>query len=153
MINDDLLIKVCRKRGHYTDWPKYVRAMKRRMTEMKLGFPGIGNDHLDLIEYENIKNDDLFIWDVCAESLERNLDDAPLLLRKTGQQTFLIEGIGCGLDSKRDPDRLKFRWMDTIELPALDPHILVFKYVARPDLFSGGASYYYWYKSPRDFRY
>ena len=55
MVNDDILIKFARKRGFSKTWPDQVNKMKSRMTEMKLGFPGIGNDHLSLMEYQNLK--------------------------------------------------------------------------------------------------
>ena len=52
MVNDDILIKYSRKRGHKYTWPEQVVKMKARMMEMKLGFTGIGNDHMSLIEYK-----------------------------------------------------------------------------------------------------
>lgn len=153
MVNDDILIKVERSRDHKTDWPKYVRAMRERLKEIKLGFQGIGNDHLDLVTFDKIQDGDIFIWDLYVESLHRFGDEAPLLLRNLGDGKVLIEGIGCGIDSKRDPDRIKLRWMDVIDMPPIKPEDLVYKYVARPNLYSGGPSYYYWFKAYRDSRY
>ena len=53
MINDDILIKFARVRGHKEDWPQAVRYFRNRLTEIKLGFPGIRNDHMDIITYDN----------------------------------------------------------------------------------------------------
>ena len=55
MINDNILIKFERARGHKYDWPEIVIQMKERMKEMKLGFPGIGNDHMSLVPFSQIK--------------------------------------------------------------------------------------------------
>ena len=130
MVNDDILIKFARKRGFSKTWPDQVNKMKSRMTEMKLGFPGIGNDHLSLMEYQNLNPGEIFIYDPYVES----------------------GAIGDGLDSQRDPERIKFRWRDTIQLPPLPPEFLVFRVDPRPTL-NGGPGYYYFYKSYRDFRY
>ena len=152
MINDDKLIKVERARGHKTDWPEIVIQMKERMKEMKLGFPGIGNDHMSLITFSELQEGDLFIWDMYSESMTRGGDEAPLLLVVLPDGKAKIEGIGCGIDSKRDPDRIKYRWMDVIDMPKINPNHLVFKIDVRPSL-NGGPGYYYFFKSYRDFRY
>jgi len=151
MINDSVLIKYERARGHKTDWPEIVIQMKERMKEMKLGFPGLGNDHMSLVTFENIKVGDWFIWDLYGESMTRG-DEAPLLLNYLEPGKARIEGIGCGIDSVRDPDRIKYRWMDIIDLPNIPNDFLVFRVDVRPTL-NGGPGYYYFYKSYRDFRY
>ncbi len=151
MVNDDILIKTERERGHREDWPDLVIAMKERITEMKLGFPGIGNDHLTLLPFSGIRRGDIFIWDKYTESLTRNGDEAPLMLRDLGNNQFFVEGIGVGVDSVRDPERLKFRWKDTVKIDEIDPDSLVFRVDVRPTL-NGGPGYYYFYKSYRDFR-
>ena len=46
---------------------------------MKLGFPGIGNDHMSLIPFSEIKEGDWFIWDLYVESMDRSGDEAPIL--------------------------------------------------------------------------
>jgi len=151
MINDDVLIKYSRQRGFNVTWPEQVIKMKLRMTEMKLGFPGIGNDHLSLVEYKDIKKDDIFIYDPYVELGNNVGDEAPLMLRVLGNNKCYIEGIGCGIDSLRDPERLKFRWKDIIDLPNLPQNFLVFRVEPRPTL-NGGPAYYYFFKSYRDFR-
>lgn len=95
MVNDDILIKFERERGHKEDWPEYVIAMRERMLEMKLGFPGIRNDHLTLLPYSRINRGDIFIYDQYAESLVRSGDEAPFMLRALGNDQFYIEGIGA----------------------------------------------------------
>lgn len=151
MINDNVLIKRERSRGHKEDWPEIVIQMKERLNEIKLGFPGLGNDHLSLIPFSQVKVGDWFIWDLYLESYSRLGDEAPLFLNYFGEGKARIEGIGCGIDSKRDPDRLKFRWMDIIDLPEISGDTLVLRVDVRPTL-NGGPGYYYFYRSYRDFR-
>lgn len=152
MVNDDILIKFSRKRGYKYTWPDQVNRMKSRMTEMKLGFPGIGNDHISLVEFGSIKSGDIFIYDPYIESGNGIGDEAPLMLRVLPSGECIIEGIGCGWDSQRDPDRTKFRWKDVLPMPSLDPSFLVFRVDIRPTL-NGGPGYYYFFKSYRDMRY
>lgn len=152
MVNDDILIKYSRKRGYKYTWPEQVVKMKARMMEMKLGFTGIGNNHISLIEFKDLKEGDIFIYDPYVESGNGTGDEAPLMLRILPSGDCYIEGIGCGWDSERDPDRIKFRWKDVIPMPSLDPSFLVFRVDIRPTL-NGGPGYYYFFKSYRDLRY
>lgn len=161
MINDDVLIKVARKKlGHLYDWPDVVVAMKSRLEEIKLGFTGIRNDHLSLIDFCQVKPDDYFIVDsYFGIDFVGPFDEAPIMLHwlvddkgNAGSQ-YQIEGIGCGLDSIRDPDRIKFRWKDIINCDNLLPeNHLVFRFDARPRLVEGGKSHYFVYKAYRDNR-
>lgn len=153
MVNDDVLIKVLRARGHKEDWPDAVRAMKDRLWEMKLGFPGIGDDHLSLVEFRTLGTGDLFIWDLYIESQRRFGDEAPIMFQILDSGRCRIEGIGAGLDLQRDPDREKYRWMDEIPTPTIGSKDLVWKVNVRPDLITGGPGYYYFYKSYRDNRW
>lgn len=150
MINDDTLIKIERSRGHKTTWPEQVIKMRERMVNMKLGFPGIGNDHLSLVEYGTIKKDDVYIYDPYVELGDGVGDEAPIMFRDLGDGNCYIEGIGCGVDSIRDPNR-RIRWMDTIQRPQLPENFLVFRVDVRPTL-NGGPGYYYFFKSFRDAR-
>ena len=150
MINDDILIKTARERGYKTTWPDQVVRMKARMYNMRLGFPGIRNDHLSLVEFQNIKEGDIFIYDPYVELGDGVGDEAPVMLRALPGGKCYIEGIGCGLDSD-DPKRIKRRWQDIIDKPNIDPHFLVQRVEVRPDL-NGGPGYYYFFKSYRDFR-
>lgn len=153
MINDDILIKFARKRGYSTTWPEQVNLMKSRMTDMKLGFPGLGNDHLTLIEFKDIVVGDIFIYDPYIETGTNTGDEAPIMLKLLDTAgTYYVEGIGCGLDSIRDPDRTKIRWRDTITVQNINPNFLVLRVDVKPTL-NGGPGYYYFYKSYRDFRY
>lgn len=151
MINDNVLIKTERARGHKYDWPDIVIAMKERMKEMKLGFPGIGNDHMSLVTFDQIKEGDLFIWDIYCESFYRG-DEAPILFKKLPDSRYEIEGIGYGIDSERDPDRINYRWKDIKDSVDISPGTLVFRVDVRPSL-NGGPGYYYFFKSYRDQRY
>lgn len=151
MINDSAIIKYFRSHGHTTDWPERTVLLKNRIRDIKLGFPGLGNDHLSLVPYKTIKDGDLFIWDVWLLEL-RYGDEAPIMFRKISDNEALIEGIGVGIDSKRDPDRTRLRWMDTISLPIIDPEILVLRVDVRPTI-NGGPGYYYFFKAYRDWRY
>lgn len=152
MVNDDVLIKVERARGHRTDWPEVVIGMKERLREMKLGFPGIGNNHISLIRVSDLKVSDIFIYDSCIEDWQgRHNDEAPIMMRILNESTVKIEGIGCGIDSVRDPDRILIRWGDKKPIPPMNPNSLVWRVDVRPTL-GCGPSYYYFFKSYRDFR-
>lgn len=152
MINDDVLIKIARSRGFKYTWPEQVIRMKSKITEMKIGFPGIGNDHLSLVTFKEIKNGDIFIVDENFE-YDNSTDNAPLMLKKLDTNKYMIEAIGCGLDSVRDPERIKFRWKDVLEVDnLLNPEYLVFRLDARPKYLIGGPAYYFFYKSYRDNR-
>lgn len=152
MVNDDVLIKTVRARGHKTDWPDIVVGMKDRLREMKLGFPGIGNNHISLVEVGTLRPGDIFIYDSCLEDWRgRHNDEAPVMMRILPGWNVKIEGIGCGVDSIRDPDRLLIRWGDIKPFPELSGDTLVWRVDVRPSLGSG-PSYYYFFKSYRDFR-
>lgn len=151
MINDDTLIKIERSRGHKHTWPEQVIKMRERMISMKLGFPGLGNDHLSLVEYKDIQKDDVFIYDPYVELGNNAGDEAPIMFRDLGSGKYYIEGIGCGVDSIRDPFRNKIRWMDIVDKPKLPENFLVFRVDVRPTL-NGGPGYYYFFKAFRDNR-
>lgn len=151
MINDDTLIKIERLRGYKYTWPEQVIKMKNRMMNMKLGFPGLGNDHLSLVEFKDITKDDVFIYDPYVELGDGVGDEAPIMFRSLGDNKYYIEGIGCGIDSVRDPFRNKLRWMDVINNPQIPDNFLVFRVDVRPTL-NGGPGYYYFFKSYRDGR-
>ena len=147
------VIKLVRNsRGIKTDWPRYVRAFLDRLDEIKLGFPGLGNDHLTIAKYGTIREGDYFIFDECICDLTRSNDNAPILYRAVKDKKAVIEGIGCGLDSTRDPDRIKLRWKDVVNLPSASPEFPVLRVDVRPTL-NGGPAYYYFYKAYRDNRY
>jgi hypothetical protein len=152
MINDDVLIKVVRRRGFSRTWPDQVNRMKSRLEWVRLGFPGISNDHLSIIRAENLKSRDLFIYDQHLEKGFGYGDEAPLMLRLLEDDTSCyVEGIGRGMDSLRDPSRLLIRWKDIIPCPKMKPGELVLKVNPNPSL-NGGSAYYYFFKSYRDFR-
>ena len=151
MINDDTLIKIERLRGYKYTWPEQVIKMKNRMMNMKLGFPGLGNDHLSLVEFKDITKDDVFIYDPYVELGDGVGDEAPIMFRSLGDNKYYIEGIGCGIDSVRAQFRNKLRWMDVINNPQIPDNFLVFRVDVRPTL-NGGPGYYYFFKSYRDGR-
>lgn len=151
MINDDVLIKYAYKRGHAEDWPDFVMKMRERLGQVKLGFPGIGNDDLSLIEFKKIKPGDLFIYDTYIETPDMLCDDAPIMFKlEDDGRTAYIEGIGKGPDT-RDPWRNKIRWRDTITLPPINPEFLVYRVNSRPTM-NGGPAYYYFFKAYHDNR-
>lgn len=153
MINNDVLIKYIRGKGYLHDWIDKVISMKERLREMKLGFPGIGNSHISLSTIQEINLGDIFIVDPYLMSNCRG-ELAPIMYKSLGQEGYLIEGIGCGFDLSRDPDRTKYRWNDIIqEFPENIPsNYPIIKVDVRPTS-NGGPGYYYFFKSYRDFRY
>lgn len=150
MIDDNTLIKFVRGRGYKEDWPERVITMKERLREMRLGFPGIRNEHLSLVPFNTIEPGEIFIWDNYLEGKKRG-DEAPIMLRVEDMNVYYIMGIGCGTDTRRDPDRLFFRYGNVIKLPPFAPDFLVCRVDVRPTL-NGGPGYYYFYKSYRDYR-
>lgn len=151
MVNEDVLIKFARKRGYKYTWPDQVNYMLKRLGEVKLGFPGIGNDDLTMVEFKDIHVGDLFIYDTYIEN-QGNNDEAPIMFNVLGNSKCQIEGIGFGYDSVRDPDRINFRWKDIIDIPKLNDNQLVLRVDSRPDL-NGGPAYYYFFKAYRDNRF
>ena len=151
MINDDILIKFSRSRGHKFDWPQHVRYMRNRLYDVKLGFPGIKNDHIDLVTMSDIQPGDYFIIDPYLESMNVG-SQAPKMFKLLDNGKYSIEGIGYGLDID-DPDRNKYRYKDIIStIPFnINENSLCIRVNVRPDL-TGGPGYYYFYKSYRDFR-
>lgn len=156
MINDDVLIKLSRKQlGHSDDWPEFVISLKKRIREIKLGFPGIKNNHLSIINVNNLNiNDTFIIDDYFGKDNIDFTDNAPLMLKILEKpKHFLIEGIGIGTDINRDPYRLNFRWKDIIYIDNLERiNNIVFRVDVKPDSVTGGPGYYYFFKSYRDFR-
>lgn len=152
MINDDILIKFSRQRGHKEDWPQHVRFMRNRLYDLKLGFPGLKNDHIDLVLFQDIGVGDYFIVDPYLEMMDIG-DKAPKMFKLLENGMYSIEGIGIGLDLD-DPDRRMYRYKDIIPvLPFnnINGNSLCIRINVRPDL-TGGPGYYYFYKSYRDFR-
>lgn len=150
MINDEILIRLVRARGFRRTWPEQVGRINSRLSWIKLGFPGIGNDHLEITEFKNINPGHLFIYDPYLEKGFGYGDEAPLMLRSLGNKC-IVEGIGKGGDSLRDPDRIFIRWKDIIRTPEIEDTGLVLKVDTNPTL-NGGSAYYYFFKSYRDFR-
>jgi hypothetical protein len=151
MINDDTLIKIVRSRGYKKTWPDQVNRMKARLTWIKLGFPGIRNDHLTISLAKDLKEGDLYIYDQYLEKGFGYGDEAPLMLKKLDGGKVVVEVIGKGMDSIRDPERLRIRWKDILPEPPLGKGELVLKVDPSPTL-NGGSAYYYFFKSYRDFR-
>ncbi len=152
MVNDDVLIKFAYKRGYKDCWPDFVMKQRERMIQMKLGFPGIGNNDITLLEYGKLAEGDLFIYDPYVEVPQGiKYDEAPVMLKILGGGLGYVEGIGTGDDSIRDPNRTKIKWRDTVQLPPLPPDFLVFRVDSRPTM-NGGPAYYYFFKAYHDNR-
>lgn len=150
MVNDDVLIKFAWKSGYTLNWPDIVIAMKNRMTEMKLGFPGIGNNDITLVKFGSLNVGDLFIHDPYIIPSDVIGDDAPIMYQILEDHRLYVEGIGKGDDS-RDPLRLKIRWRDILPPIYLDPGFPVFRVDSRPTM-NGGPAYYYFFKAYHDQR-
>ena len=151
MINDETLIKLVRRRGYSRTWPTQVNRMKARLEWIRLGFPGIRDDHLSVVKFGDLKLGDIYIYDQYLEKGFGYGDEAPLMLKWINPEQVYIEGIGQGDDSMRDPERLRLRWKDIIPFPKLDPNTLVLLVNPNPTL-NGGSAYYYFFKSYRDSR-
>jgi len=152
MVNDDVLIKYAWMSGHKSDWPDFVMDMKNRMTEMKLGFPGISNNDLSLVEFGTLKPGDLFIHDPYIKVPKGVIyDEAPIMYYILDDNRFYIEGIGKGDDSIRDPLRLNIRWRDILPSLSIEPDFPVFSVDSRPTM-NGGPAYYYFFKAYHDQR-
>ncbi len=153
MINLDVLIKYVRSGPKRNDWIYEVRRLKDRLDEMKLGFPGIRNDHLSLVSLDSLVVGDIFIVDpifINASYFSDREWFIPKMYRVLGDGKFEILGIGCGKDNC-DPDRTIYRYRDIVSYHDF-PHVSqVFLVQCRPKL-TGGSGYYYFYKSYRDLR-
>ena len=147
MIDTGRLIKIVRGRG-FTDWPEKVKCMSERIDECKLGFPGIGNDHMSLLEYREISTDELFIYDPYLTSDQRGQEYVPMMLKKLGENKYLVVGIGLGLNTA-DPRR-EIRWKDTVTLDIPGDN-LVMRVDVRPKE-TGGPGYFYFFRAYRDHR-
>ena len=165
MINDDILVKYSinrLKEGYQptpaeNNWVDYTRLLKKQILECKLGFPGIGDGDLTLARPWDIVPGMRIILD---DNLDYNSgqigDTAPLLVlvesidSSNGVALVEIEGIGCGYDFIRDPDR-NLKWRDKISIGLGDYQtILIMTAKPRND---GGSVYYYYNKHTRDSRY
>lgn len=147
MVNDEVLIKISRSFG-YKDWPHQVNIMKDRLSDLKLGFPGVRNEHMTIFPFKDIVDGDIFIYD--PGFFTGAIDEAPVMLKVNGKSAT-IEGIGKGWDFF-DPDRILRRWNDVIDIPPINQEWPVYRIDIKPDL-NGGPGYYYFLKSYRDFRY
>lgn len=158
MINDDILIKYSLsqiKKGSQfkSNWVDYVRALKTQILNIKLGFPGISDSDLEILSDYHPNLSDRIILSDHLETYS-TLDTAPILgliKEVTSYSCILeIEGIGCGFDLIRDPDR-NLRWRDSWEINLLDyPSIL--RLTTKPRT-NGSSIYYYYNKHHRDSRW
>lgn len=150
MVTFDSFIKHIRSfQEHKKDWPEYVNSMRFRFNKVKTGFPGINDDHVDLVSYSVLDIGDIFIYDSNIYGLDSNNTDAPMMLQILKGE-FLILGIGNESDIDRDPDRIKFRVGDTINFN-LNKDYPIYRVNVRPTK-EGGPGYYYFYKAYRDQR-
>lgn len=134
MVDVNVLIKVTRKLG-ILDWPTQVNYMRLHLEEMLKGFPGIGLGHLTLIEYKDLLEDDIYIYDpsILSENTE-----TPMMIKEG-----VIIGIGCGSNTGKLPGD-KFN-------KDISPTLLVLRVDCRPKD-TGGAGYYYFYKSKKNYQ-
>lgn len=158
MINDDILIKYTIREiesgeGIFPDWVNYVKYLKDQILYIVLGFPGIGNNDLELhnTRYRPIQVGDRVILD---KNLNRNCgrddtDSAAILGVIQDPETLIVEGIGQGFDSE-DPQRLiRVGYPVRLNLVGDQTYLRVIS-VPRPD---GGPIYHYYHRNFRDARW
>lgn len=152
MVNDDVIIKFVRNTlGLKTEWPEPVRCFRRRMNEMKKGFPGIRNDHLDIISKSNLRVGDIFISDYQMFNEDAVYDRAPKMFYCLPDGVLELIGIGRGLDLE-DKERL-VRVGDYGKPEQFQEDLIgyAFRVNVRPTS-NGGPGYTYFFKSYRDQR-
>ena len=153
MIGPDVLIKYVRSHEEYRkgDWPSEVIRLLKRLSEIKLGFPGIKSSHLSLVRREDIKDDDIFIVDTEFYTGKIDAFFCPKMYTKLPNSPhYQVSGIGCGLDLG-DIRRQKIRYKDIVSSDQIPNIPVVLRVDVRPTL-DGGPGYYYFFRSYRDFR-
>lgn len=160
MINNDVLIKFARTRmssGHCLGdtWVDYARTLRRQILDIESGFPGIGDNDLDLITTDNVQPGMVVILSDTLDT-EGYSDSAPILGKilessESPEKAHLeIHGFGKGLDFIRDPDRL-LRPGQVVQVNLREwPTSLVLKSKPRNN---GGRVYYYYSRSTNDSRW
>lgn len=160
MINNDVLIRFARSRissGHCLgdNWVDYARILRRQILDIESGFPGIGDNDLDLALTETVKPGAVVILSDTLDTLGQS-DSAPVLGKilessESPEKALLeIHGFGKGLDFIRDPDRL-LRPGQVIGVNLLEwPTSLILKSKPRDN---GGSLYFYYNKHTRDSRW
>lgn len=158
------------------NWPGLVRALKESLYNLKYGFPGINNDCLSLVKYSDISAGDIIIHsDFPTRGIVEttsgeftmvcNRLEVPVMLEVENNEvrstitsnigTFSsglikgeILGFGYGLGLNDANRRRKLGSQYTVSWSSWDV-------VVRVDCIpkeTGGAGYYYFFKSYRDFR-
>lgn len=159
MINLDTIIKIGRSRIkegliQRTDWPEYTRFVLGRLDDIKQGFPGLGGEDLTFLEWDQVQDGEMIIFD---SRVEEYPDDwscpilGRVLERKEKQLRIYIEGIGKGYNMS-DPERKIFRWGQEAIIPEPHPRSLMLRVDSRPTQ-NGGPGYYYFFKAVRDQRW
>lgn len=115
MINDDVLRKWILRHETSEDFVSRINRFNRDLLRIKLGFKGMGNRHISLIENESIKRGyriliDYYI-DINGNNSARYLSVSPKLfqivaLTSAGDPYNLgiLLGIGDGEDTHGDPN-------------------------------------------------
>lgn len=125
MINDDVLRKWSERmisEGNINGFKKYtydrdlrIHKLKHDILRIKLGFKGIGNDHMSLIDVCNVKRGDRIIWDYYLDnnSWDDSMDFAPKIFQIISMKSQgdehnrgILLGIGNGRDTDGDPGRM-----------------------------------------------
>lgn len=136
MINNNVLIKIVRGLG-ILGWPDQVNYMRLHLKELLKGFPGIGLGHLSLVRYQDLIPSDLYILD---KAILGDVEDTPLMIDNSSGKVI---GIGLGAWSG-------YELGDIAEIK-LKKNDLVLRVDCRPKE-TGGAGYYYFYKSVKNFQ-
>lgn len=125
MINDDVLRKWSDKRIAMGDVDlnkeftynrdSRIHKLKIDILRIKLGFKGIGNRHMSLIDVRDVKRGDKIIWDYYLDnnSWDETLEYSPKIFQIISRSTQgdpntrgILLGVGEGTDKDGDPGRV-----------------------------------------------
>ena len=134
MVDNNTLIKIVRSQG-ILNWPDQVNYMRLHLKKLLKGFPGIGQGHITLVKFRDIMEDDIYIYD---PSIFKVAVGTPIMI-----QGSKILGIGMGTATGKHLN-------DEINL-TINPEEFVYRVDCRPKI-TGGAGYFYFYKSKRDYQ-
>lgn len=138
MIDNNTLIKIVRSLK-IIDWPDQVNYMRLHLKSLLRGFPGIGLGHLTLIKYKDLLKNDIFIYDPAIMYECPNPTTPPIMIKNSK-----VVGIGEGPFTGIHVD-------DDITNLTIDPDSLILRVDCRPKP-TGGAGYFYFYKSKRNYQ-
>lgn len=115
MINDNVLKKWMSRHDTGENPDSRLRRFNNDILRIKLGFKGIGNRHLSLIELDQLKRGNKIIWDyyidINGNESSRSFQVTPKIFQIVSLSTLgdkdtlgILLGIGSGTDYDGDPD-------------------------------------------------